>query len=357
MKELTYKQRLTVIFVALAAVALTLTACVGGGASAAAASKSAAASASEEAVETPEVALYFMESLGGSPEAFARVADALPAEEGVHAFALLEGSPAEAAADGLEHIQAAVDEYPYDVAFAMVDLASGQGVCYNAHELHYGASSMKAGFAAYLCSRLVESGALELSDCTGAWGLDYDLAHPEHWNGTFTVGSLVENTIIYSDNTAYETLRGSYEYLDYAAYTQWMKDLGLEDLMYCYNNWYPDYTPAQGVSLWLYLWSYLQSGTETAQWLAGLLGETEVSFLRAGLGESAQLVLNKAGWDVGGGFYNTLTDCGVVIMGDRTYVVALMVNEADGAEDFGAITQLARTLVQETNAALASGAA
>ena len=45
----------------------------------------------------------------------------------------------------------------------------------------------------------------------------------------------------------------------------------------------PRYTVRDGMRLWLNASEYLASGTETAQWLAGLLEKDETSYLREAL--------------------------------------------------------------------------
>ena len=288
-------------------------------------------STSTSGASTEARASYFA-TIQGNPEAIHQAANSIPAGNTVQSFCLSsQAAPVALTAQQLQEIENALNNYYGSVGFAVINLDSGRGICRNADEALFGASSYKAAYAAYLCSQLVEENTLSLDTSVPDGATYWNPVSPNEWANPYCVGGLIQNAVILSDNDAYESLR-AYDYLGHSA---WLHSMGLEDLLYCERSWYPNYSAAQGFNLWANIYSYLQGGTQTAQWLKAQLGNTEVSFLRSGLGNQATAVWDKAGWDddIANG-YTAMTDCGIVEANGHAYLVVLLTTMAGVEENF-----------------------
>ena len=114
----------------------------------------------------------------------------------------------------------------------------------------------------------------------------------------------------------------------YKRQAAYLEGLGVDPAL-AYDTWFPHYTVRDGVRLWLNASEYLSSGTETAQWLAGLLERDETSYLREALKDEGVQVQSKPGWSMESfenGEYNALCDAGIVAKDGRRYLVSVMSN-------------------------------
>ena len=244
-----------------------------------------------------QMAAEIIEDFSPTPDAL----DAVP--EGFESFSLTELESPEISEEELAAIQEAVDaiEEVGEVGFVFYDLDTGFGLSYNADESIYGASSFKAHYALYLCEDLEEGGLAEL---------------------TSTDESLVESAILYSDNDAYSTLRNEYDSVDFDS---WVTGVGADDAVIVEGSHYPWYCARSSAKLWTEMYLYLQSGSDDAQWLKGLLSNTTTSFLRDAISDTGAEVWNKAGWCAGSvHMYDSTTDAGIVEIDGETYILCIM---------------------------------
>ena len=247
----------------------------------------------DESVKAMEAIADFSpstESLDGLPSGFSR-------------FSLTSAESPEIPEEQLDAIRAAISDIEdvAEVGFVFYDLDTGFGLCYDADETIYGASSFKAHYALYLCEDLEEGGLAELSS---------------------TDESLVESAILYSDNDAYSTLRNEYDYVDFDS---WVTGVGADDAVIVEGSHYPWYCAESSAKLWTEMYLYLQTGSDDAQWLEGLLSNTTTSFLRDAISDTGAEVWNKAGWCAGSEHkYDSTTDAGIVEIDGETYVLCIM---------------------------------
>ena len=103
------------------------------------------------------------------------------------------------------------------------------------------------------------------------------------------------------------------------------------------------------LSLKLQAYQYLKTNTPTAQNLASLYEQTNVSFIRSGASDNGEVeaVLNKAGWCAGRERFTGLCDAGLIKCTDgTTYLMSTMTNSPDGGLYTVRLANLASTLFE-----------
>ncbi len=213
------------------------------------------------------------------------------------------------------------------MGFLIVDCETGNSMSCNIDEEIYGASTFKALYAFYVCEAFVETGACSLDD-------RFDLYVESDYDGYYRKGEasledLISNSLVYSDNGSYGSLR---EAFDGEAFEEWLASHDAS-VYSPEDSWFPTYSVRNGAKLWLGLYAYLRSGTETATWLESVLTNTDTSFFRDTLGDYDGLsILDKAGWYAGdedtGGAYDCVSDLGIVTYDDRDYLFCIMTGAA-----------------------------
>lgn len=193
-----------------------------------------------------------------------------------------------------------------DVGFLIMNLNTGSGYCYNIDERIYGASTYKAPLSLFLCEEYIDGGQLKRS----------------------AVGTRIENSIVWSDNNSYRSLKHSY---DGSNHNEWLSSLGIDPTGY--GTTFPTYSVRDSATIWMHMWEYLNSDTETAEWLGDLLSSTETSFLRTGAiqaGMENATVYNKAGWCASeSGTEDAVNDAGIVVDGNNVYLVVAFSSSRD----------------------------
>jgi len=213
-------------------------------------------------------------------------------------------------ADAFAQMTDAVSAYEalgYDVGFVLIDLGSGSQVAYNADEAFYPASSIKGLYVTWLFEELVETGEVDEA----------------------SIDSLVEDTIVLSDNDAYRTLRDRFGYDGFYA---WCLEKGLTAPPdgsldeWGYHN-YPHSTANQFATLWKAVYAYLESDTEASQTLASYFEQRETSPFKTAVGD------RYASWGKAGWYYEVMDDAspstcesGVILADDHPYLLAIMSN-------------------------------
>lgn len=307
----------------------------------------------------------FYQTLGTDSQEIAATFSLLPTSSSVTAFSLLDdGAELDLSEEQREIIESALNDLNASAAFTIVDARSGKGIQYNADAHLYAASSAKAWFSLFL-AQLADEGTISLEDPVSCWATDYPVSQ-SRWGGMYCVGSLLENTLLYSDNAAYSALRDAYEGMGYA---QWLADLGIDPVVIADTSWYPFLTPAASAQMWTNVYTYMNSDAEDAAWLKELLGNAQVSFLRDALSDNSVsadgafvnagteetqaegfmqgsvssssasalvTVYNKAGWDSASehagyqSYLNAMCDSGVIEAGGHTYIVSVLANIEEG---------------------------
>ena len=238
------------------------------------------------------------------------------------AFSLIDGEDAAPLSEEQQESLAAatqnIEGGGYTVGFTLINLNTGKGIAYNLDSRVYGASSFKGPYAAYLCQHLG----------------DNDVSYP---SGSEAVGpgvsssmySLIQPMILYSDNSAFSSLRNTY---DSAGFAEWLNSCGVDSEI-MHDTHFPRYSARESALLWLHAYQYLKTNTPTAQNLASLYEQTNVSFIRSGVSddEGVEAVLNKAGWCSGSERFTGLCDAGLIKCTDgTTYLMSTMTNSPDG---------------------------
>lgn len=222
----------------------------------------------------------------------------------------------------------------YTVGFTLINLNTGKGIAYNLDSRVYGASSFKGPYAAFLCQHLGDNDASYPSGSEAAGS-----------GVSSSIYSLMQPMILYSDNSAFSSLRNTY---DSAGFAEWLNSCGVDSEI-MHDTHFPRYSARESALLWLHAYQYLKTNTPTAQNLASLYEQTNVSFIRSGVSddEGVEAVLNKAGWCAGSERFTGLCDAGLIKCTDgTTYLMSTMTNSPDGGLYTVRLANLASTLFE-----------
>lgn len=253
-------------------------------------------------------------------------------------FSLIEGEDATPLSEEQQESLAAatqnIEGGGYTVGFTLINLNTGKGIAYNLDSRVYGASSFKGPYAAYLCQHLGDNDASYPSGSEAAGS-----------GVSSSIYSLMQPMILYSDNSAFSSLRNTY---DSAGFAEWLNSCGVDSEI-MHDTHFPRYSARESALLWLHTYQYLKTNTPTAQNLASLYEQTNVSFIRSGVSddEEVEAVLNKAGWCSGRERFTGLCDAGLIKCTDgTTYLMSTMTNSPDGGLYTVRLANLASTLFE-----------
>lgn len=253
-------------------------------------------------------------------------------------FSLIEGEDAAPLSEEQQESLAAaaqnIEGGGYTVGFTLINLNTGKGIAYNLDSRVYGASSFKGPYAAYLCQHLGDNDA--------SYPSGSEAAGP---GVSSSIYSLMQPMILYSDNSAFNSLRNTY---DSAGFAEWLNSCGVDSEI-MHDTHFPRYSTRESALLWLRTYQYLKTNTPTAQNLASLYEQTNVSFIRSGVSDNGEVeaVLNKAGWCAGRERFTGLCDAGLIKCTDgTTYLMSTMTNSPDGGLYTVRLANLASTLFE-----------
>lgn len=253
-------------------------------------------------------------------------------------FSLIEGENSTPLSEEQQESLAAatqnIEGGGYTVGFTLINLNTGKGIAYNLDSRVYGASSFKGPYAAYLCQHLGDNDASYPSGSEAAGS-----------GVSSSIYSLMQPMILYSDNSAFSSLRSTY---DSAGFAEWLNSCGVDSEI-MHDTHFPRYSTRESALLWLRTYQYLKTNTPTAQNLASLYEQTNVSFIRSGVSddEGVEAVLNKAGWCSGSERFTGLCDAGLIKCTDgTTYLMSTMTNSPDGGLYTVRLANLTSTLFE-----------
>lgn len=253
-------------------------------------------------------------------------------------FSLIEGEDATPLSEEQQESLAAatqnIEGGGYTIGFMLINLNTGKGIAYNLDSRVYGASSFKGPYAAFLCQHLGDNDA--------SYPSGSEAAGP---GVSSSIYSLMQPMILYSDNSAFSSLRNTY---DSAGFAEWLNSCGVDSEI-MHDTHFPRYSARESALLWLHTYQYLKTNTPTAQNLASLYEQTNVSFIRSGVSEyeEVEAVLNKAGWCSGRERFTGLCDAGLIKCTDgTTYLMNTMTNSPDGGLYTVRLANLASTLFE-----------
>lgn len=178
------------------------------------------------------------------------------------------------------------------VGFYMIDLYSGQGICYNSNTTFYSASTIKGPYVVSLNEKV-----------------------PLSPNQS---GSTMRSTIKVSDNDAYASLRSTYGSSPFAS---WCNEAGCTGITT--NRNYIDFTPRQLAQMWAKSYEFFYSGRPNSVFCRELFTGTLNSPISNTMG-GKYTVYSKAGWIGNGGWYNVQNDGGIVMRNGNPYVVVIL---------------------------------
>ena len=258
-------------------------------------------------------------------------------EQDVNSLTLrAESSSGNVSPDDLKDIKAAIEslnEQNIHPAVSLQTIDGSLSVSYNDNTSYYTASSIKGVYITALLQEQVDTDETPYAN----------------------VKTLIENAIIYSDNSSYASLRRQY---GDDCLKAWMKENDIDPGVYDTTDeyaevWYPRSTSAQLMDAWLSIYPYVTGDEGCGPALAKILKQREVSPIKDAVqGESDSdevTTMSKAGWypltseqEV----TPAANDAGIVIRegNDRTsYAIAIM---SDANQDLDALKPLISALDQ-----------
>ena len=189
-------------------------------------------------------------------------------------------------------------------AFLLLDLETGAGLAYNIDTTYYSASSIKGINIPAICAL-----------CSGSF---------ERFKG------LMESVLIYSNNSAYETIFDTYNNRIPNISNAWRAKARLDGQYW--DRLYTNYSTREFAQLWCVTWGYLIKDTETTNTLREWMGQTHHSvFVEELGGKEGYTTVSKAGWESG----ETAAVCegGFVVTPSGTYLLCLMSSRPGYAEE------------------------
>ena len=203
------------------------------------------------------------------------------------------GAVSQAALDRISDDMLAIWGDGHDVAFALVDLTTGETVAGNARKAFFGASTIKGPYCV-ACAYGWPSKALS-------------------WQGT------IYNTLKHSSNYGYEQVCAAF---GQAVFREYLDEADESHIVTRKN--YAHYTALDLAKMWLRNYEYFANRQANSEWLVGDFVHTDMSVVDAALG-SYRTVLSKPGWMEPGTWTGCMQNDGaIVIKGDRPYVLAIM---------------------------------
>ena len=210
-------------------------------------------------------------------------------------LALLGGfNPSEGALDSLCSAMAALNAR-CEYGFLLIDISTGEGIAYNIDRRFYGASTIKGPFVASL--------ACYVPDQVPA------------------LQNLMTNTVIYSDNDAYDTLNHTYgaQYL-----RQWAMECGVDPARVSHR--YAAFTVRELGELWYRNYEFFESG-EYGRQIGSWYETPNYSLIHEALGD-LYVTRSKGGWYAmeGRPELSAAADAGIVYSDNGPYLVVVMSN-------------------------------
>lgn len=264
------------------------------------------------------------------------VATSLDAASGTQDINIFQSSGTQRtlASSELPEVTAALSAFhdaEYDAGFVLYDFATERGLGCNADGTFFAASTVKAPFVSFVLQALVDQGYAALDD-----EIEKDIVMEgtgimaEDDSESYDLGTVLFNTIAYSDNTGYALLREHYED---AGFEDWAASVGV-DVSVWEGEWFPYCSPRDMGKLWLNMGAYFLSGSSNAAYCESLFAQSEASFMRRVLSPQ-HIVYSKPGYEIDTPFYDmgALNDAGIVSSDKGDYLMVIM-SDADYDDEY-----------------------
>ena len=239
----------------------------------------------------------------------------------------------------------ALTDQEITVGYVFLNLKTGMGLARDVDTEVYAASSIKGPYAAYLCSLMDEGQISRDTRCKNNWRLDEGSGRDQ---STYSVESLIEDMVVWSDNDALRFVRASYDDL---GFEQYLANMSADTNIAHDGEWFAHYTARDSAIMWMSIYQYLTQAetNENAAWLAELMSKTNTSFVRNAVeaNDMEATVYNKAGWCIGssGDDYDSVCDSAIVYDGNVPYLLVIMTSAPDGSDNEEAVTNIAAALL------------
>ena len=211
-----------------------------------------------------------------------------------------------------KELRAAVRACNFSLGFVMIDCNTGMAVSYNPGESFFGASTIKGLYTTYLFESELEKGRLSKN----------------------RISSLVQQTIVWSNNDTYRSLRWGYG--SQSRFSKWLHQVGVGSL-----GLWPSYSPRTLAKAWINMLAYSNSKGKHVGYWKRTFDHSHMSSIHDALGKY-RTTYTKPGWMTGGGPYGyKLNDGGVVNdRHGRQYVLAILTS----ADPYGQKSKVERVV-------------
>lgn len=183
----------------------------------------------------------------------------------------------------------------YSAAFLLYDLNSGGGISYHPDTEYYSASAIKAPYVAWMVQTYPETA---------------EEFYPE-----------IESAIMWSSNEDYFVLINNF---GKSGFNEWASQTVNTEVELSDGSFGP-VTCRDFARLWINIYDYFTSGSETAEKIRNLYCGTDESAIYETLGEK-YMVYSKAGWSFEGedSYYTVQNDAGIVMKGTDPYILVIL---------------------------------
>lgn len=232
----------------------------------------------------------------------------------------------------LDELNALAEQFNGQSAFYLLNLDDGMEVRFNEDVYMFAASTIKLPYSYYIYTVFEENGgADELKEFEERFRRDGTGEIQKMEAGTFfTLGELVNYSIVCSDNIAYEML---YERFGWEGYNELLERWGFRKYVSKYTK-YGSVSPRLLGRFWREIYTKRDAGGVWDEFYAAVL-DTTYSPIKNTLGSKVE-VANKTGW--ANGYYH---ESGIVFR-EHPYVIVVMTVCEGSKEDREYVGQLIR---------------
>ena len=195
----------------------------------------------------------------------------------------------------IEEKTGVLESQGYSVSFLLYDLNTGSGISYHPDAEFYSASAIKAPYIAWMVQT-------------------YPEAAEEFYEE-------IENAVMWSSNEDYFTLINNFGKTEF---NEWTARAGSPDIQLSEGS-FASVTCRDFTRLWMNIYDYFTSDSETAELIRPLYSGTDESVIYETLGQS-YTVYSKGGWSFEGedSYYTVQNDAGIVMKGGHPYVLTVL---------------------------------
>jgi len=248
----------------------------------------------------------------------------IPVTKTLETFSLTANTPPnidETQMSAIENAIKDIESTGASVGFVFYSTKSGYGINYNANVSIYGASSIKALYALFVCENFIETGEYSLDSYIRA-GKIIDGSDGYVVGEEYNLRALMQDMLIKSSNNAFVILRNEF---DDKGWNFWVDSLGCDELEKKTTN-FAWFSPRSAATIWTEMYNYLNGEqTDAVKAMKEWLGQSQLSFIRSAVKAKGATAYTKPGWNKDDDpDWNSTSDSGIININGDTFVCSFM---------------------------------